>query len=75
MNRHLRSCKAEDRRTKHLECLNKALEYDPEFGDAYVLKSYLWLEVLPNIDEALAAGEIGSASMPPTILIRTTRLD
>ena len=38
-----------------LERLNKALEYDPTFGDAYVLKSYVRLEVLPNLDEALAA--------------------
>jgi uncharacterized caspase-like protein len=40
-----------------LERLNKALEYDPTFGDAYVLKSYVLLEVLPNLDEALAAGK------------------
>ena len=42
-----------------LERLNKALEYDPTFGDAYVLKSYVRLEVLPNLDEALAAGKAG----------------
>lgn len=40
-----------------LERLNKALEYDPTFGDAYVLKSYVRLEVLPNLDEALAAAK------------------
>ena len=40
-----------------LERLNKALEYDPTFGDAYVLKSYVLLEVLPNLDEALTAGK------------------
>lgn len=40
-----------------LERLNKALEYDPAFGDAYVLKSYVRLEVLPNLEEALAAAK------------------
>jgi tetratricopeptide (TPR) repeat protein len=40
-----------------LERLNKALEYDPTFGDAYVLKSYVLLEVLPNLDEALVAAK------------------
>jgi len=40
-----------------LERLNKALEYDPTFGDAYVLKSYVLLEVLPNLEEALAAAK------------------
>ncbi len=38
-----------------LERLNKALEYDPTFGDAYVLKSYVRLDVVPNLDEALTA--------------------
>ncbi len=47
-----------------LERLNKALEYDPTFGDAYVLKSYVRLEVLPNLDEALAAGKSGRAVCP-----------
>ncbi len=40
-----------------LERLNKALEYDPAFGDAYVLKSFVRLEVLPNLEEALAAAK------------------
>ena len=40
-----------------LERLNKALEYDPTYGDAYVLKSYVRLEILPNLDEALAAAK------------------
>ena len=40
-----------------LERLNKALEYNPSYGDAYVLKSYLRLEIIPNIDEALAAAK------------------
>ncbi|MGH7208340.1 MAG: caspase family protein [Nitrospiraceae bacterium] len=40
-----------------LERLDKALEYNPAFGDAYVLKSYLYLEMLPNLDQALVAAE------------------
>jgi len=44
-------------RDEALERLNKALEYDPTFGDAYVLKSYVRLEILPNLDEALAAAK------------------
>ena len=47
-----------------LERLNKALEYDPKFGDAYVLKSYVRLEVLPDIDEALAAGRLAVQYAP-----------
>lgn len=38
-----------------LERLNRAITYDPSFGDAYVLKSYIRLEVLPNLEESLAA--------------------
>ena len=37
--------------------LNKAIEYYPEYGDAYVLKSYLHLEHLPNLKEALSAAQ------------------
>jgi tetratricopeptide (TPR) repeat protein len=40
-----------------LERLDKALEYDSTFGDAYVLKSYVRLEVLPNLDEALSSAK------------------
>ena len=40
-----------------LSRLNRAIEYDPTYGDAYLLKSYLRLEVLPDLDEALAAGQ------------------
>jgi tetratricopeptide (TPR) repeat protein len=47
-----------------LERLNKALEYDPKFGDAYVLKSYVRLEVVPNIEEALAAGKLAVQYAP-----------
>lgn len=41
-----------------LERLNKAIEYDPAFGDAYVLKSYVRFEVLPNLDEAMSAAKL-----------------
>lgn len=37
--------------------LDRAIEYDPTFAEAYLLKSYLRLEVLPQLDEALAAGQ------------------
>ncbi len=40
-----------------LDRLNHAIEYDPTFGEAYLLKSYLRLELLPQLDEALAAGQ------------------
>lgn len=40
-----------------IERLDKALKYNPTFGDAYVLKSYLYLEFAPNLNEALAAAE------------------
>ena len=44
--------------------LNRAIEYDPTFADAYLLKSYLRLEVLPQLDEALAAGQQAVKSAP-----------
>ncbi|MEP6959966.1 MAG: caspase family protein [Nitrospirota bacterium] len=47
-----------------LERLNKALEYDPAFGDAYVLKSYVLLEVLPNLDGALSAAMLAMQYAP-----------
>ena len=47
-----------------LERLEKALEYDPTFGDAYVLKSYMRLEVLPNLDDALSAGRLAVQYAP-----------
>jgi tetratricopeptide (TPR) repeat protein len=47
-----------------LERLNKALEYDPAFGDAYVLKSYVLLELLPNLDGALSAAQLGIQYAP-----------
>jgi hypothetical protein len=39
-----------------VELLDRAIEYDPTYGDAYVLKSYVRSEVLPDLDEALSAG-------------------
>ncbi len=39
-----------------LERLDRAIGYDSTYGDAYVLKSYVQLEVVPNLDEALATG-------------------
>ena len=47
-----------------LERLNKALEYDPTFGDAYVLKSYVRLEVLPNLEDALSAARLAVQYAP-----------
>jgi tetratricopeptide (TPR) repeat protein len=38
-----------------LASLNKALEYNPVYGDAYILKSYVLSEYLFNQDEALVA--------------------
>jgi tetratricopeptide (TPR) repeat protein len=51
-------------REEALERLNKALDYDPTFGDAYVLKSYVRLDVLPDIDDALAAGKMAVKYAP-----------
>ena len=47
-----------------LERLDRAIEYDPNYGDAYVLKSYVRLEVVPNLDEALAAGQLAVKHAP-----------
>jgi hypothetical protein len=47
-----------------LERLDKALEYDPTFGDAYVLKSYVRLEVLPNLDDAFSAAKLAVQYAP-----------
>jgi len=37
--------------------VDRAIEYDSTFPEAYMLKSYLRLELLPQLDEALAAGQ------------------
>lgn len=47
-----------------VERLDRAIEYDPTYGDAYVLKSYVRLEVLPNLDEALSAGLLAAQYAP-----------
>lgn len=39
-----------------LERLDRAIGYDPTYGDAYLLRSYVRLEIVPNLDEALATG-------------------
>ncbi|MDE3220270.1 MAG: caspase family protein [Nitrospirota bacterium] len=57
----LQTGKAEE---EALERLNKALEYDPTFGDAYVLKSYVLLEVLPDLDGALSAAKLAVQYAP-----------
>ncbi len=47
-----------------LERLEKAIRYSPSFGDAYVLKSYLYLDRLNKLDEALTAGELAVKHAP-----------
>ncbi len=47
-----------------LERLNRAIAYDPSFGDAYVLKSYVRLEVLPNLEESLTAARAAVQHAP-----------
>lgn len=41
-----------------LNSLNKALEYDPAHGEAHILKGYVLLEYLFQIDAALAAANL-----------------
>ncbi|HKW86394.1 MAG TPA: caspase family protein [Nitrospiraceae bacterium] len=43
-----------------LDHLNKAIQYNPSYGDAYVLKSFLYLDRLSNIEEALAAAQLAT---------------
>jgi len=47
-----------------VELLDRAIEYDPTYGDAYVLKSYVRSEVLPDLDEALSAGLLAVKHAP-----------
>jgi tetratricopeptide (TPR) repeat protein len=44
--------------------LDKAIEYYPEYGDAYVLKSYVYLEHVPNVTEALSAARLAVKYAP-----------
>lgn len=47
-----------------LDHLNRAIEYDPTLGEAYILKSYLRLELAPDLDEALTSGELAVRYAP-----------
>ncbi len=47
-----------------LDRLDKAIGYVPTFGDAYVLKSYVLLDIQPDLDAALAAAELGVKYSP-----------
>jgi tetratricopeptide (TPR) repeat protein len=47
-----------------LDRLNRAIAYQPTYGEAYVLKSYLQLEIIPNLDEALASGLLAVKHAP-----------
>ncbi|MGD9727545.1 MAG: tetratricopeptide repeat protein, partial [Nitrospiraceae bacterium] len=47
-----------------LERLNRAFAFDPTFGDAYVLKSFIRLEVLPDIEEALSMAQLAVKHAP-----------
>lgn len=47
-----------------LERLDRAIGHDPTYGDAYVLKSYVRLEVMPNLDEALTNGLLAAKYAP-----------
>ncbi|MFM8552727.1 MAG: caspase family protein [Nitrospiraceae bacterium] len=47
-----------------IERLDQAIRLSPTFGDSYVLKSYLYLDRLNKVDEALAAGELAVKYAP-----------
>jgi len=47
-----------------MERLDKAIRYNPAYGDAYVLKSYLLLDRLNRPDEALTAAELAVKHAP-----------
>lgn len=47
-----------------LGLLNQALAYDDEYGNAYVLKAYVLLDLVPNLDGALAAASQGVTYAP-----------
>ncbi len=47
-----------------LDHLNKAIQYSPAYGDAYVLKSFLYLDRLSNLEEALAAAQLATKYAP-----------
>lgn len=47
-----------------IELLDRALEHNPAYGDAHVLKSYVFLEYIQDIDAALRAGELAVKHAP-----------
>lgn len=47
-----------------LALLNQALTYDDEYGDAYVLKAYVLLDLVPNLEGALSAAAQGVTYAP-----------
>ncbi len=47
-----------------LDLLNQALGYDPTYSDAYILKAFLLLERVPDIDGALEAATMGVQLAP-----------
>jgi len=47
-----------------LEQLDRAIAFDSRSGNAYLLKSYIWLDVAPNLDEALKAGLLATEYAP-----------
>lgn len=44
--------------------LDKALALDPTLGDAYVLKSYVHLEIRPSLDDALSEAQLAVKYAP-----------
>jgi tetratricopeptide (TPR) repeat protein len=47
-----------------MERLDKAVRYNPTYGDAYVLQSFVYLDIAPNLDKALAAGQLAVKHAP-----------
>lgn len=47
-----------------LERLNRSITYDPTFGDAYVLKSFVQLEILPDLPQALSTAQLAIQHAP-----------
>ncbi len=47
-----------------LELLDDAIAHDPSFGDAYALKSYVYLDLVPRLDDALAAANLAVTHAP-----------
>ncbi|MDH5667292.1 MAG: tetratricopeptide repeat protein [Nitrospira sp.] len=47
-----------------MEHLSAAILHDATYGDAYVLKGYLHLDTIPDLDEAVAAGRLAVKYAP-----------